>query len=306
MMKARSRIRCWSFFALAVGLFTAARAAQDDFVTIDIPGSADVEAYGIDNHGTVTGLYYDAAGNTHGFVYDDGVLTTVDGPTSTPPLSQAQLYNIDNKEQVGGTYVDDFGNARAAVYDLKAQSWSALPIIPGATYNASGGLNARGVVVGNWTADPSGATGFQGWLYDSHSGNYTYFDVPGSDKVNSYGTIVNDINNAGLVVGWYSDGNGGIHGFTKQGTQYQTIDVPGALNTQLFGINSQGDLAGRYRVGDTRHGFILRNNGTLITIDVPGAINTWVEAISENGNIAGFYETADGEYHAFFALKAVH
>jgi hypothetical protein len=306
MMQNKSRLLRWSFLALTVGPLLAGGPPNGQFVTIDIPGSADVEAYGIDNHGTITGLYYDAAGNGHGFVYQNGVVTTVDGPTSNPPLSQAQLYNLNNKGQVGAYYVDDNGIQRGAVYDLDNQTWDTLPIINvPAYYPGAGGVNANGVVAGNWTTDPTGLTGEQGWTFDPKANSYSFFDVPGADKVDYFGTTVYDINNAGVVVGYFSDSNGGIHGFTKTGDQYRTIDVPGALNTEIYGINSQGDLAGRYRVGDTRHGLVLTRNGNLLTFDVPGATQTWVTAISNNGNIAGFYQTADGHYHGFYVLKAV-
>jgi hypothetical protein len=306
MMTQRPRIRRCSFLATAAVLLLAASRPGVDFVTIDLPGVTDIEAYGIDNHGNVTGLYYDAAGNTHGFVYQGGVVTTVDAPTSNPPLSQAQLYNINNKGQVGAYYVDDNGIARAAVFDLANQTWNTLPVINVPAYFAgAGGASASGVVTGNWTTDPTGNTGEQGWTFDPKIGSYSFFDVPGADKTHFFGTAVWDINNAGVIVGFYTDNAGNIHGFTKTGLQHQTIDIPGARNTEFYGINNQGDLAGRYRVGDTRHGCVLRNNGTLLTLDVPGAINTWVTAISENGNIAGYYQTADGDRHGFFALKAV-
>jgi hypothetical protein len=299
-------LRC-SFLAAALSVLLAAGPnGPGDIVTIDLPGVTDIEGYGIDDHGNVTGLYYDADGNAHGFVYSNGEVVTVDGPTSHPALSQTNLYNITSKEgRVGAYYLNDDGQPRAAVFDLETDTWSTLPAIPGATINAAGGVNLWGLVVGNWTTDPTGSTGQQGWIYHPRTGNYTFFDVPVSDKVNNYGTIVNDINIAGVVVGWYADANGGEHGFTKVGARYRTIDIPGALNTELFGINSHGDLAGRYRVGDTRHGFVLRKTGELITFDAPGAINTWVEAVSDNGNIAGLYQSADGNYHAFYQLGAV-
>ena len=172
MMQNRSRLIRWSFLAVTVGSLLAAGPPGDGFVTIDLPGVTDIEAYGVDNHGTVTGLYYDAAGNTHGFVYQDGVVTTVDAPTSNPPLSQAQLYNINNKGQVGAYYVDDHGIARAAVYDLDNQTWDTLPVINVPAYLAgAGGVNANGVVAGNWTTDPTGLTGEQGWTFDPKTGS---------------------------------------------------------------------------------------------------------------------------------------
>jgi hypothetical protein len=171
-MTHRPIIRRWGFLTVAAVLLMAAGPPRDDFVTIDLPGVTDIEAYGVDNHGTVTGLYCDAAGNTHGFVYRDGVVTTVDAPTSNPSLSQAQLYDINNKGQVGAYYVDDHGIARAAVYDLDNQTWDTLPVINVPAYLAgAGGVNANGVVAGNWTTDPTGLTGEQGWTFDPKTGS---------------------------------------------------------------------------------------------------------------------------------------
>jgi hypothetical protein len=167
-------------------------------------------------------------------------------------------------------------------------------------------VTASGVAAGNWSTDPTAATGNQGWTFDLKTGSYSFFDVPGVDKVHYDGTIVQDINNAGVVAGLFTDSNGVVHGFTKSGDQYQTFDVPGADFTAVQGINSQGDLSGVYRSGGVRHGFVLLRNGRLITIDVPGVDNTALGGISNNGNVAGYYRTADGVFHGFYVVKAVH
>jgi hypothetical protein len=229
-------------------------------------------------------------------------VTTVDGPTKNPALSQAALANVNRFGVVGGTYVDDQGNSRAAVYDLHEAEWLALPVIPATGYSAAGGVNDWGLVVGNCTTDPAVLVGNQGWLYDSFFDMYEFFDVPGADKVTNLGTIVNDVNDDGVVVGFFTDKQGAIHGFIRWGRRYKTVDIPCALNTEVFSINNRGDIAGRYLVGDIRHGFILRADGTLVTIDVPGAISTWVTAVSDNGNVAGYYETTDGNYHGWYKL----
>jgi hypothetical protein len=300
----RPNIRGWSLLAAAV-LFMAAGPPGDDFVTIDVPGATLTYGFGIDNHAVVTGSYYDAGGNSHGFVYQDGAVNTVDGPTSNPPLSQAALYNINDQDWAGAQYIDDSGVFRAAIYNVNTEAWYTLPAIPGTGYNAAGGVNSRGVVAGNWTTDPTVATGNQGWTFDPKAGSYSFFDVPGVDKVNYIGTIVNDTNNAGVVAGYYTDGNGVFHGFTKTGDQFQTIDVPGANYTVLQGINNEGDVSGIYHVGDVRHGFVLTRTRTLITIDVPGAINTRLAGISDNGSVAGYYNTAGGNLQGFYVRKAV-
>jgi hypothetical protein len=233
------------------------------------------------------------------------VITTVDGPTSNPASSQAALNSLNNQGWAGAEYIDDNGIYRAATYNINTQAWNTLPVIPATGYNAAGGVNAQGVAAGNWTTDPTIATGNQGWTFDPKAGSYSFFDPPGVDKVNYFGTDVQDINNAGVVVGGFTDSNGDTHGFSKSGDHYQTIDVPGANYTFLQGINNQGDVCGIYHVGEVRHGFVLTRNGNLITIDVPGAVNSYLAGISENGNVAGYYETADGAFHGFCVVKAV-
>ena len=146
---------------------------------------------------------YDAAGNVHGFVYQDGVVTTVDGPTSNPPLSQTVLYNINNQGWVGAQYVADDGILRAAGYNVNTQAWKTLPVIPGTGYSGAGGVNAHGVVAGNWSTDPTASTGNQGWTFDSKTEFLLLLRRPGCRQESRIGTIVNGINNAGVVVGLF-------------------------------------------------------------------------------------------------------
>jgi hypothetical protein len=299
-MTRRPTSRRASLFAFAALLLLACRPPGGDLVTFDVPGASLTFGAGIDNQAVVTGGYYDAGGNSHGLVFDDGVFTTVDGPTSNPPLSQAFLYNLNQQHWAGAQYIGDDGIYRAAVYNIKTQTWNTLPVIPGTGYNAAGGVNARGVAAGNWTTDPTVATGNQGWTFDPKIGSYSFFDVPGVDKVNYIGTIVNAINNAGVVVGSYSDKNGVNHGFSKSGDRYRTIDVPGADSTVIQGINNEGDVSGVYHTAGVGHGFVLSRNGDLTTIDGPGATFTALGGVSENGNVAGYYATADGVVHGFY------
>jgi hypothetical protein len=305
MKPEKSRILRWSFLAATAVMLMAAGPPGDNFVTIDVPDAIATFGLGISNQGLVTGEYVDAAFNVHGFVYEDGVITTVDAPTSNPPLSQTVLYNINNQGWVGAQYVADDGVLRAAGYNVNTQAWTTLPVIPGTGYTGAGGVNARGVFAGNWSTDPTASTGNQGWTFDSKTNSYSFFDVPGADKSQG-GTIVNGINNAGVVVGLFYDSQGNLHGFTKNGPTYQTIDLPGAEFTAPQGINNQGDVSGVYQdANQIRHGFVLMRNGKLFTIDVPGVSNTALFGVSDNGNVAGYYKTADGVDHGFHVLKAV-
>ena len=70
---------------------------------------------------------------------------------------------------------------------------------------------------------------------------------------------------------------------------YLTIDFPGSVFTQAFGINAAGEIVGFYRDGSGRqHGFLMRN-GTYTSIDFPGAAATDARGIGPDGDIVGGY-----------------
>jgi len=48
------------------------------YTTIDAPGATSTYIYDINDQGAAAGPYNDATGDTHGFVYDHGVLGTID------------------------------------------------------------------------------------------------------------------------------------------------------------------------------------------------------------------------------------
>ena len=78
--------------------------------------------------------------------------------------------------------------------------------------------------------------------------------VPGA-----VGTSVSGINDAGAVVGEYTDSSGTRHGFLWQGGSFiAPLDVPGAVHTVAFGVNDAGAVVGRYTDSSgTVHSFII-------------------------------------------------
>jgi uncharacterized membrane protein len=71
-----------------------------------------------------------------------------------------------------------------------------------------------------------------------------------------------------------------------QGT-YTQLDVPGSLETWIFGINTAGDMVGQYvDTGNKSHGFLL-SGGVYTTIDYPGAASTSANGINDVGQIVG-------------------
>src|SRR5687768_15917085 len=71
---------------------------------------------------------------------------------------------------------------------------------------------------------------------------------------------------------------------------FMTVDFPGALLTNVQGINDSGDIVGFYNDAAGRtHGFV-RAGGRFQSIDFPGARLTQARGIAPNGDIVGMYQ----------------
>lgn len=76
------------------------------------------------------------------------------------------------------------------------------------------------------------------------------------------------------------------------------IDVSGAKSTSAFGINSRGDIAGRFTdAKNAVHAFLLDyRSGQVTVIDVPGATLTHVLGINSLGDMVGRYVDGTGSH----------
>jgi uncharacterized membrane protein len=138
------------------------------------------------------------------------------------------------------------------------------------------------------------------------------------DGVSIYDNFVNasDVHNFGLTLKLtagdtidFAVGFGGAFGGDPTGLQavisphrydFATIDFPGAVETQLLGLNNRGDVVGAY--SDTQgnsHGFSYNKKDGFRTIDVPGASLTLASSINDSGRIVGIGIDALGIDHGF-------
>lgn len=85
---------------------------------------------------------------------------------------------------------------------------------------------------------------------------------------------------------------------TKDGS-FTLIDVPDSTSTQVWAINSRGEMVGVYVSAGVTHGFLL-SGGRFQTIDYPGAALTFANGINAQGDIVGEYATTPtGPHHGF-------
>jgi hypothetical protein len=70
------------------------------YTTLDVPGSGETDAFGINDAGQIVGSFFDDSG-FHGFLLDvDGSYTTLD----VPGANQTEAHGINNVGIIAGLY----------------------------------------------------------------------------------------------------------------------------------------------------------------------------------------------------------
>lgn len=128
----------------------------------------------------------------------------------------------------------------------------------------------------------------------SYSFSYTTIDYPGAYATYAYG-----INNAGQIVGQYTDLQSIPHGYLDTAGSFTTIDFPGAADTEAFGINNAGSVVGLYYDQTGRYHGFLYQAGSYTSLDYPNASNTWAFGINDDNQVSGYYHDAAGNEHGF-------
>jgi uncharacterized membrane protein len=85
------------------------------FKTLDFPGATFTQALGLNNQRQVVGFYMDAAGNSHGFLYDiaSNAFESVNDPLG---VDSTLINGINDMGQITGFYVDpNTGNTNGFV-----------------------------------------------------------------------------------------------------------------------------------------------------------------------------------------------
>ena len=131
-------------------------------------------------------------------------------------------------------------------------------------------------------------------VYAQSGWTFTTIDDPAA-TTGAGGTFAQGINDPGQVVGYFYDSTG-IHGFSKTGSSFATLNYPDApLTTFAEGINNKGDVVGRYNpdVAGTvvnKAGGFLYSGGVYTAINDPSATDTLVQGINNKDQIVGFYK----------------
>ncbi len=100
-------------------------------------------------------------------------------------------------------------------------------------------------------------------------------------------TAAYGVNSAGIISGtFYTDAD---HGFFYDRGTYTQYDVPGAIHTNVTGLNDAGDFCGYYFTDAAVITPFANVGGTLISFSIPGIDVVYPRAINNLGQVAGGY-----------------
>jgi probable HAF family extracellular repeat protein len=213
------------------------------------------EATNINNRGDITGQMLDENQFGHGFLVKNGELTIL----NVPGASDTFALGINDSGLVAGYW--DLLDANFNTLALYGFTWKDGVFIdtqinfPGAAGSALFGLNARGDLSGVWV--PDFFSGIEHGFVCPKSAPCFSYDAPAEVPGTVPFTDGKEINAHGQVVGIEIGGDGIWHSYLMSGATFTKIDVPGSTGTGAFGINSAGQIVGKYFTADENtHGFL--------------------------------------------------
>jgi hypothetical protein len=200
------------FYADAVGDNFGFVKNGATFTTVSNPSTPTTSPFvnqllGVNDHNVSAGFYVDSTGTAHAYLYNIGTASfTAINPTGATASTATGVNNAGN---VSGFLTLGNGNTEGFFYN--GTNFTEFEA-PGSTNTMFFGLNNNGLVVGTYV-DANGLT--NGIVYDVNNGTWWTVDAPNvaaNTTFNVNGTFINGINDAGSLVGFYSNSTA-VNGF---------------------------------------------------------------------------------------------
>jgi hypothetical protein len=303
------------------------RYPDGKFTSFEVPG-ADMtvgsfngtSAASINDAGVVTGEYFDASGESHGFLRGaDGKITKFDVPGAGGYGTTPIALNVEGG--VVGYYSDsnfEFG-AFLRNPDGKVTKFAGPGVCTGGTPagcygNEATNINFLGTVAGNYMDGNFMGHG----MIRRPDGSITTYEAPGAGTGQYQGTgcpgCYAGLNQWGVIAATYIDNNSVSHGYVRNlDGKIVTFDAPGAGTAAGEGtgcgsdcqvsLNDFGAIVGTYIDSTfTGHGYLRNPSGKIVTVDPPGSQLTEPSNINDLGVFTGIYVDANDVYHGFLFI----
>jgi uncharacterized membrane protein len=261
-----------------------------------VPGAVFTNAQGINPGGTIVGFYRDGVNRTHGFVWEQGVVTTVDYRDAA---GNAAVYTDARGISPGGEIVGTYRmSGEPAVnfhgYLLKKDGTFVNLDFPGHTNTIAQRILPDGTVLGCRHGNDTMAT-MRGIRIRSGE----------SDEIDEFASMNNGATpDSSLIVGLFTNMMSGRgEGYVIEDGLLMSFVVPGSSQTAAWDVNPRGEIVGVYTdAAGVVHGF-LRDDNEYVTLDVPGARATRAFGINPGGDVVGAFVDSANVTRAFVATR---
>lgn len=188
------------------------------FTTVADPATTGAvnQLLGVNNSNVAAGFYTDAAGNNHAYLYNIGTATfsPIILPSSFNAVSTTAA-GVNNAGVVVGFYTDGAGNTHGFI---EANGVYSSYNDPSGANLMFLGLNNVGQVVGSYVNSAGVTNGLLADFNSTYTSTNGWFtiDDPFASSMSAFGvngTTINGINDNGDMVGFFSNGHGGVEGF---------------------------------------------------------------------------------------------
>jgi hypothetical protein len=169
--------------------------------------------------------------------------------------------------------------------------------VPGSAQTQLTGLNNTGIQVGFWSAQNKASQVESNVGFYLRAGRFASVRFPTRDNASPPVNQLLGVNDHGIAVGFYTDGQGRHHGYRYDiaTRTFAVVAVPGGSSVIAAAINNSGGVAGFFtgRNGVTS-GFFLRATGQLFILNAPHAAMTQALGVSDSGEVVGGYRLGSG------------
>jgi hypothetical protein len=221
-------------------------------------------------------------------------------------LTFNQLLGINNVGVIAGYFGSGAKGHANKGYVLRppfAQTDFGNENFPRSVQTQVTGLNDIGMTVGFWSKQDTASMTNDNFGFYSFHGRFYNVNFPTGDNAKPPVNQLLGINDLGVAVGFYTNGQGSNRGyeydtFTRRFTR---VLVPGAPqgvagpSLTAAGINNHGDVTGFYnKTASVVDAFLKLHSGRFVTLAFPRASMTQAFGVNDSDEVVGAYTTGSG------------
>jgi hypothetical protein len=220
-------------------------------------------------------------------------------------LTFNQLLGINNDGVIAGYFGSGAQGHPNKGYELWTPDTYRNENFPNSTQTQVTGLNDDGVTVGFFSTMNTASMTNNNFGFYASNGSYHEVNFPTGDNASPQVDQLLGVNDHGIAVGFYTNGQGSSRGYEYNIKTHQFTRVlpPGFTSSSSLqspsltaaAINGHGDVAGFYNKTSAQVDAFLRlHNGQFITLAVPGASMTQAFGVNDSDEVVGAYTVGTG------------